>query len=227
MALKNGEQYVESIRKMRPNIHKWGELIKDVTTDPATRLHIQSVKRSYDLSHDPAKASIYTAKSHLTGETVHRWNTLMQSAEDVMGNSNMKREQYHQSGTCQGATCAGWTAMNVLWDITWQIDKDLGTHYHERVKKYWKYMEDNAITMAGAITDAKGNRSLRPSQQPNKDSNLHVKEIRSDGIVLRGYKCQICGVAASHEIICMPGSGYGDTEKDFCVAAAVPAMSRG
>ncbi len=116
MVLKNGEQYVEGIRKMRPNIYKWGELIKDVTTDPATRLHIQSVKRSYDLSHDPEKASIYTAKSHLTGETVHRWNTLMQSAEDVMGNSNMKREQYHQSGTCQGATCAGWTAMNVLWD---------------------------------------------------------------------------------------------------------------
>ncbi|HRR40752.1 MAG TPA: 4-hydroxyphenylacetate 3-hydroxylase N-terminal domain-containing protein, partial [Syntrophales bacterium] len=164
MALKTGDQYVESIKKMRPNVYKWGELIQDVTTHPATRLHIKSVKRSYELSHDPAKASIYTAKSHLTGEVVHRWNSLMQSAEDSMGNSNMKREQYHQSGTCQGATCAGWTAMNVLWDATWQMDKDLGTDYHERVKKYWKYMEDNAITMAGALTDAKGSRSLRPSQ---------------------------------------------------------------
>ena len=222
MALKNGEQYVESIRKMRPNIYKWGKIIEDVTTHPATRLHVQSVKRSYDLSHDPAKASIYTTKSYLTGETVHRWNSLMQSAEDVMGNSNMKREQFHQSGTCQGATCAGWTAMNVIWDATWQMDKELGTDYHERVKKYWKYMEDNCVTMAGAITDAKGNRSLRPSQQTNKDSNLHVKEIRSDGIVIRGFKCQICGVAAANEIICMPGSGYGETEKDFCVAVAVP-----
>ncbi len=222
MALKNGEQYVESIRKMRPNIYKWGKIIEDVTTHPATCLHVQSVKRSYDLSHDQGKASIYTSKSHLTGDMIHRWNSLMQSAEDVMGNSNMKREQFHQSGTCQGATCAGWTAMNVIWDATWQIDKDLGTDYHERVKKYWKFMEDNCVTMAGAITDAKGNRSLRPSQQTNKDSNLHVKEIRSDGIVIRGFKCQICGVAAANEIICMPGSGYGETEKDFCVAAAVP-----
>ena len=227
MALKTGDQYVESMKKMRPNVYKWGELIRDVTTHPATRLHIQSVKRSYDLSNDPAKASIYTAKSHLTGEVVHRWNSLMQSAEDVMGNSNMKREQYHKSGTCQGATCAGWTAMNVLWDATWQMDKDLGTDYHERVKKYWKYMEDNAVTMAGALTDAKGNRSLRPSQQANKDSNLHVKEVRPDGIVVRGYKCQICGVAAANEIICMPGSGYGETEKDFCVAVAVPRDVQG
>ena len=227
MSLMNGEQYIESIRKMRPNVHKWGELIKDVTTHPATRLHVQSVKRSYELSHDSEKAAIYTAKSHLTGETVHRWNSLMQSAEDVMGNSNMKREQYHQSGTCQGATCAGWTAMNVIWDITHQMDKDLGTDYHERVKKFWKYMEDNCITMSGAITDAKGNRSLRPSQQANKDSNLHVKEIRPDGIVIRGYKCQICGVAAAHEIICTPGSGYGETEKDFCVVCAVPRDAAG
>jgi 4-hydroxybutyryl-CoA dehydratase/vinylacetyl-CoA-Delta-isomerase len=222
MALKNGDQYMESVAKLRPNIYKWGKLIEDVTTHPATRLHIQSVKRSYDLSHDPEKASIYTAKSHLTGETVHRWNSLMQSAEDVMGNSNMKREQYHQSGTCQGSTCAGWTAMNVIWDATWQMDKELGTNYHERVKKYWKYMEDNCITMAGAITDAKGNRSLRPSKQANKDSNLHVKEIHADGIVIRGFKCQICGVAAAKEIICMPGSGYGETEKDFSIAVAVP-----
>ena len=227
MSLMNGEQYIESIRKMRPNVYKWGKLIKDVTTHPATRLHVQSVKRSYELSHDPEKAAIYTAKSHLTGETVHRWNSLMQSAEDVMGNSNMKREQYHQSGTCQGATCAGWTAMNVIWDITHQMDKDLGTDYHERVKKFWKYMEDNCITMSGAITDAKGNRSLRPSQQANKDSNLHVKEIRPDGIVIRGYKCQICGVAAAHEIICTPGSGYGETEKDFCVVCAVPRDAAG
>jgi len=227
MSLMSSEQYVESIRKMRPNVYKWGELIKDVTTHPATRLHVQSVKRSYELSHDPEKAAIYTAKSHLTGETVHRWNSLMQSAEDVMANSNMKREQFHQSGTCQGATCAGWTAMNVVWDITYQMDKDLGTDYHERVKKFWKYMEDNCITMSGAITDAKGNRSLRPSQQANKDTNLHVKEVRPDGILIRGYKCQICGVAAAHEIICTPGSGYGETEKDFCVVCAVPRDAAG
>ena len=136
--MMTGEQYVASIQKMRPNVYKWGKLIEDVTTHPATRLHVQSVQRSYDLSVDPAKAPVYTSKSPLTGETVHRWNSLMQSAEDVMGNSNMKRAQYHQSGTCQGATCAGWTALNVLWDITWQMDHDLGTHYHERVRKYWR-----------------------------------------------------------------------------------------
>lgn len=222
MALKNGQQYMESLKKMRPNMYKWGELIEDVTTHPATRLHVKSVARSYDFAFDPEKTEIYTKTSHLTGEKAHRWNTLMQSAEDVAHNARMKRDQYHQSGTCQGATCAGWTGLNVLWEVTAKMDKDLGTSYHERLKKYFRYVEDNALALAGAITDAKGNRALKPSQQANQDSNLHVVETREDGIVISGYKIQICGVAAAHEIICVPGSGYGESEKAFCLAVAVP-----
>lgn len=225
--MMTGKEYMESIRKLRPNIYKWGKLIEDVTTHPATRLHIKSVARSYDLSHDPENAPIYTAISHLSGKTAHRWNTLMDSAEAVLGNARMKRHQYHQSGTCQGATCAGWTALNVLWAITFQMDKDLGTNYHERLRAYWQTVEERSCTLAGAITDAKGNRALKPSQQANPDSNLHVVETRSDGIVISGYKIQICGVAAAHEIICVPGSGYGESEKDFCLALAVPRDAQG
>jgi len=142
--LMNGQQYLESLKKMRPNIYKWGKLIEDVTVDPATQLHVKSVALSYDAAFDPERAPIFTAKSHLTGNTAHRWNTFMDSAEAVVGNAQMKRAQFRTSGTCQGATCAGWTGLNVLWEVTAQMDKDLGTSYHERLKKYFRYVEDHA-----------------------------------------------------------------------------------
>ncbi len=227
MALMNGQQYRESLKKMRPNIYKWGKSIEDVTTNPATKLHIDSVAHSYDMAFDEEKKHIYTKKSHLTGETAHRWNALNMTLEDQIANSDMKREQYRWSGTCQGATCAGWTGLNVLWAVTHEMDKDLGTNYHERLKKYFRYVEDNSLALAGAITDAKGDRSKSPSQQANKDTNLHIKEIREDGIVIRGYKIQICGVAAAHEIIAVPGSGYKEADKDFCMAVAVPRDAEG
>ncbi|MDK2823584.1 MAG: 4-hydroxybutyryl-CoA dehydratase / vinylacetyl-CoA-Delta-isomerase [Clostridia bacterium] len=227
MALMNGQQYRESLKKLRPNIYKWGKLIEDVTTHPATKLHVDSVAHAYDMSFDPEKEHIYTNTSHLTGKKAHRWNTLCQTAYDQVGNADMKRDQYRWSGTCTGATCAGWTGLNVLWAVTYEMDKDLGTNYHERLKKYFQYVEDNSLALAGAITDAKGNRALKPSQQKNKDSNLHIKEIRKDGIVIRGYKIQICGVAAAHEIIAVPGSGYKEEDKDFCLAVAVPRDAEG
>ncbi|QUH25916.1 4-hydroxyphenylacetate 3-hydroxylase N-terminal domain-containing protein [Serpentinicella alkaliphila] len=222
MALKTGEQYKESLRKMRPNVYKWDRLIEDITTDPVTRGHVASVAHSYDMSFDEKDAYIYTAKSHLTGEIAHRWNTLPQTAEDQMHNARMKRHQYRHSGTCKGATCAGWTGMTVLWAVTQEMDKEYGTNYHERLKNYFKYVEDNALALAGAITDAKGDRSLKPSQQKNKDSHVHIKEVREDGIVIRGYKTQICGIVGANEIIVVPGGGYGESEKDFCLAVAVP-----
>lgn len=225
--MMNGKQYIESIKKLRPNIYKWGKLIEDVTTNPATALHIKSVAKSYDLSFDPEKAPIYTTKSTISGETIHRWNSLQDSAEAQLGNANMKREQYHQTGTCQGATCAGWTGINTLWDASFECDKELGTKYHERVKNFMKFAEDNALAMAGCISDAKGDRSMKASAQKNKDVTMHVKEVRPDGIVVRGMKIQICGVAACHYLVVMPGTGYGEVDKDFAVAFAVPRDEKG
>jgi 4-hydroxybutyryl-CoA dehydratase/vinylacetyl-CoA-Delta-isomerase len=221
--MKTKQEYIDSIKKMRPNIYKFGKLIEDVTTNPYTSEHVKSVARSYEYSHNPDYASIYTYKSALSGKVAHRWNTLMDSLEALRGNSDLKRHQYRQSGTCQGATCAGWTGLNALWSSTFAMDKDLGTDYNARLKKFMiDEVEAQGMALAGAITDAKGNRALRPSQQANKMSNLHLVEKRPNGIVVSGYKIQICGVAAANMIICVPGSGYGESEKDFCLAFAVP-----
>lgn len=222
MTIMNGAQYRASIQKLRPNVYKWGKLIEDVTTNPATRLHIDSVAAAYDAACSPEKEALYTATSHLSGKKAHRWNTLNQTLEAQIGNADMKRDQYRHSGTCQGATCAGWTGLNVLWAVTQEVDEAHGTNYHERIKKYFEYVEENALTIAGGITDAKGDRSKSPSQQANLDSNVHITEVREDGIVVRGYKVQICGVAAAHEILAVPGSGYKEADADWAVAFAVP-----
>ena len=76
--------------------------------------------------------------------------------------------------------------------------------------------------MAGALTDAKGDRSMRPSQQSNPDSNVHVKEVRSDGIVISGVKDDDLRRAASNEIFILPGSGYREEDQDYAVACVVP-----
>jgi 4-hydroxybutyryl-CoA dehydratase / vinylacetyl-CoA-Delta-isomerase len=168
MTLRNGEAYKQSLRELRPNVHKWGERIDDVTTHPATRLHVQSVAASYDAAFDPARAPVFTATSHLTGKPAHRWNTLMRSAEDVLGNARMKRAQFHRSGTCQGATCAGWTAVNALWAVTHELDAELGTDYQGRLRDYVQRLEENGSALVGALTDAKGNRDLSTSASSHR-----------------------------------------------------------
>jgi 4-hydroxybutyryl-CoA dehydratase/vinylacetyl-CoA-Delta-isomerase len=222
MGLKTRDDYLASLRDLKPNIYKFGELIEDVTTHPATKRTVESHCRSFDASHEPDLSDLYTSVSIFSGEKIHRWNSMMQRSDDLIANMKLKRQNYRRTGTCSGGVCVGWSAQNILWAVTQEIDAEYDTHYQERLKKWILNAEVNGIVSAGALTDAKGNRSLKPSQQDDPDLNLRIKEIREDGIIIQGAKLMICGVAASQEIFLLPGGVYSESEKDYALACVVP-----
>ena len=222
MPLRTREQYLADLKAMRPNIYKFGERIDDVTTHPATRRAVESHCRGLDAAHDPETKDIFVTTSSLTGETIHRHTSLMTEPNEMISNSRLKREMYHQTGTCAGGLCVGWNTINVLWTVTHEIDEELGTDYHERLKAHVLEMQAKGTMGAGALTDAKGNRKLKPHQQADPDSNLHIVEKRDNGIVIRGAKVMICGVASSDEIFLLPGSAYGEPDADYALACVVP-----
>ena len=222
MKVKTRKEYLSALKELRPNIYKFGELIEDVTTHPATKRVVESHARNYDAANDPELECTYTTTSVFTGERILRWNSMIQSTEDLIGNMRMKRENFHRSGSCTGAVCAGWNAQNVMWAVTYEMDQEIGTDYQQRLKDWVLSAQDRGLTVAGALTDAKGDRSLKPSQQPDLDANLRVVVVKKDGIVLRGAKVMIAGTAAAQEIFLLPGSIYGEADQNFAVACVVP-----
>ena len=121
MALRNRDDYLNSLKKLKPNIYKFGKIIEDVTSDPATRRVVESHARALDAARDPELAGIFTTTSLLSGNTIHRNNSIMTSAEDMMANSKFKRKMYQLTGTCTGALCAGWWGYHVMWSVTWDM----------------------------------------------------------------------------------------------------------
>ncbi|MDM8556687.1 4-hydroxyphenylacetate 3-hydroxylase N-terminal domain-containing protein [Desulfococcaceae bacterium HSG7] len=222
MAIKTRDEYLEALRQLRPNIYKFGELIEDVTTHPATKRTVESHARCFDAANDPDLEKMYTATSIFTGDKTMRWASMMQDSGALIQNMKFKRQNYRRTGTCTGAVCVGWNAMNVMWAVTQDMDAEYGTDYQARLKKWILRAEKGGLTVSGALTDAKGDRSKTPSQQAEPDTNLHVVEVREDGIVIRGAKLMICGTAAAQEIFILPGSGYKEPDKDYAVACVVP-----
>lgn len=53
--IRTREEYVKSLKSMRPNVYKFGELIEDVTTHPATCKAVESHARGFDGANDPAE----------------------------------------------------------------------------------------------------------------------------------------------------------------------------
>lgn len=220
--IRTRKNYLASLKKMRANIHKNGELITDVTTHPATRRAVESHARCLENARDPEYRDLLVTRSNLTGEEILRFNGLMYGPEDLLANMKLKRLNYHTTGSCVGGMCVGWNACNTMWAVTADIDRETGSDYQGRLKKWLVSAEKHGLMVAGALTDAKGNRSLKPSQQADPDVHLRLVEKRADGIVVRGGKLMICGVAASDEIFILPGNAYKEEDKDFALSFAIP-----
>jgi 4-hydroxybutyryl-CoA dehydratase/vinylacetyl-CoA-Delta-isomerase len=176
---------------------------------------------------DPAYEDILTTDSPLTGEKVSRYLSIMRSAEDMIANTKIKRLLFNVTGTCTGGRCGGWNGINAMWPTTFDLDAKTGTDYHERLKEWLAQAQRNDITMSVALTDPKGNRTLRPTEQDDPDMSLRMVEKREDGIVVRGAKIMICGVAAANEIFVMPGTAYREGDKDYAISFAIPKDAEG
>ncbi len=220
--LKTPEEYKESLREMRPNVYKFGELIEDVTAHPATRRTVEGHAQIYGLQQDSEYQELVTTDSILTGERVSRYLSIIRSPEDMIANSKMKRHMFNITGTCTGGRCGGWTGINALWKTTFDMDQKKDTDYHERFKEWLKEAQERDVTISVALTDPKGDRTLPPSKQEDPDMNLRIIEEKEDGIVVKGAKIMICGIAAANEVLVLPGSKYGEEDKDWAVAFAIP-----
>ena len=222
MAIKTYDDYLASLKALRPNIYKFDELITDVTAHPATRRTVEGHGWTYKAAGNDELRNRVTTTSHLTGKPISRYLSIIQSAEDMYANSDMKRLMFHLTGTCTGGRCAGWSALNAMFITTWEMDKELGTKYHPRLLDWLKSAQERDICISGALTDAKGDRTKGPSEQDDQDMFLHIVERRPDGIVVRGAKVMICGVAAANEIFVLPGSAYKEPDKDYAISFVIP-----
>ncbi len=220
--MKTGKEYKKTLQAMRPNIYKFGELITDVTTDPATRRTVNGHAQIFDAANKPEYKDILTTTSHLTKKPVIRYLSILQNAEDMIANVRMKRLMFNLTGTCTGGRCAGFNALNAMWATTYDIDQQMKTKYHKRLQTWLIDAQKRDITISGALTDPKGDRSKSPSQQTDPDMSLHVVKQTDEGIVVRGAKVMICGVAAANELFIMPGTGYREEDKDYAVSFVIP-----
>ena len=224
--MMNGQEYRESLQKLHPIIYCNGRKIENVVTDPMTAPHVNSAAMTYDLAFDPEYEDLMTATSHLTGKKVNRFTYVHQSTEDLVKKVKMMRMIGQKTGTCF-QRCVGFDAMNASYITTYKIDQKYGTDYHERLKKFMMRVQETDIMVAGSMTDPKGDRGKKPSQQADPDLFVHVVERREDGVVVRGAKAHQTGMVNSHEMLILPTTNLGPDDKDYAISFAVPVDTEG
>lgn len=226
MGLKTKSQYIESLRPMKPTVYMFGEKIASVVDNPRLRAAIEATGATYELAEMDKYRDLIVTKSPLINEPVNRFTLPPSSVEDLVARVKINRALGNRVGTCH-QRCTGLDCLSALAIVTYDIDKKHKTNYYDRFQEFLKYMQKNDLTANAGVTDVKGDRSLSPHEQPDKDMYLRVVERRDDGMVVRGAKAHQTGSISSHEIIVLPTRALGKGDEDYAVSFAVPTDSPG
>lgn len=220
------EEYIKSLRELDLEVYLLGEKVENTVDHPIIKPSMNSVAMTYHLAQQPEYEDLMTATSNLTGKKVNRFTHLHQSTEDLVKKVKMQRLLGQKTAACF-QRCVGMDAANAVYSTTFECDKEHGTEYFDRFVEYWKMIQEKDLTVDGAMTDPKGDRSKSPSQQSDPDMFLRVVERRDDGVVVRGAKAHQTGIINSHEIIVMPTISMRPEDKDYAIAFSCPSDTEG
>jgi len=107
------------------------------------------------------------------------------------------------------------------------MDDKYATSYHDRLKSFLTEMHRFNYVVGGAMTDVKGDRSLAPHQQEDKDLFVRVTKRTDKGVYISGAKAHQTGCVNSHYMVVMPTMRLGEKDKEFAIIGAVPVEAKG
>jgi 4-hydroxybutyryl-CoA dehydratase/vinylacetyl-CoA-Delta-isomerase len=202
--MMTGAQYKESLSDGR-QVYIEGERISDLARHPTLAIPISQAAACYDRYHQPGP------------DAVNAYLDQPRSPEALRRRSEMDADQL----TSTTFTCA----MTLL-----TAGERIGATRPQgkaAIRQFVETMLSRDLRITECITDAKGDRSLAPAKQTDRDSYLRVVERRPDGLVIRGAKLHVSLAAIGHELMVIPTKAMKPDEAEFAVACAVPANAPG
>ncbi|MFH0788009.1 MAG: 4-hydroxyphenylacetate 3-hydroxylase N-terminal domain-containing protein [Pseudomonadota bacterium] len=223
--MKTKQEYIESLRAIAPNVFYEGKKIDDVTIHPLLKPTIENIGETYALAQRDEE-DLCTEFSQLIEAKVNRHCYVPQSREQMVKRIKMERRLANLTGVSNYRS-TGADALNCLDSITYEIDQKKGTPYYQRFRRFLEKVQSEDLSLGGTVTDVKGDRSLRPFEQPNPDVYVHVIAERPDGIVVKGAKAHQSGAGVVHELLVIPTRAMTEKDQDYAIAFAIPNNTPG
>jgi 4-hydroxybutyryl-CoA dehydratase/vinylacetyl-CoA-Delta-isomerase len=224
MALRTAEEYRQGLRDSR-RVYLAGKRIPDVTEDPYIKVGVETAAFDFQMAHEPDLEPIAVEKDPETGELVSSYFALPDRPEAVADRFELV------SAACRYADGALPFVKDVGTDILnglTAVARLAGNETSERrLADYRRYCARKDLSMAGAVTDVKGDRSKSPAFQKSPDYYVRVVDETESEIVVSGAKAHITASAYVDEIIVVPTRNLSEGEADHAVAFAVPLDTPG
>jgi 4-hydroxybutyryl-CoA dehydratase / vinylacetyl-CoA-Delta-isomerase len=204
--MMTGQQYKQSLNDGR-RVFIEGALVTDMANHPVFKVPVEISAKLYDRGYDP------------NPDAVRATTRILKSAADLRHHATKLEED----DILLEVTSA---SMMTLLTAAGRIEPTLPENA-ARIRAWVKDAQERDIRIAQCITDGKGDRSRKPSQQDDPDAYVHVVERRPDGVVIRGAKLHITAGSIAHELMTIPTKSMKAGEDEYSIACMVPVNAPG
>jgi 4-hydroxybutyryl-CoA dehydratase / vinylacetyl-CoA-Delta-isomerase len=222
MGLRTSEQFLEGLRDDR-EVYYRGQRVRSVPDHPELGVAARHAAIDFQLAEDTAFRELAVCQEQ--NEAFSAYYRIPRDAGDLQARSRLI-----EAGTARGGTLVllikeiGTDAIFALKRI---LTRNKDAQGLERLDAFYRNCRSRDLALAVAQTDAKGDRSKRPSEQADPDLYVRVVEKRHDGIIVRGAKVHTSCAPYVDEIIVLPSRSMGAGDESWSVAFAVPPATRG
>jgi 4-hydroxybutyryl-CoA dehydratase / vinylacetyl-CoA-Delta-isomerase len=222
MALRTAAEFFAGLRDQR-EVYYRGERVTSVVDHDELGVAARHAAIDFELSENPKYRDLAVHRED--GAEYSAYFRLPRDSRDLLA-----RLKLIEAGTTEGATLVllikeiGTDALFALRRVLAHSGdaQDLA-----RVEAFYRRCRDKDLAMAVAQTDAKGDRSKRPSEQSDPDLYVRVVEKRSDGIVVSGAKVHTSCTPYVDELIVLPSRSMSHGDEPWSLAFAVPVSTPG
>ena len=222
MGLRTVDEYLADLRDGRAVYYR-GEAIHDVTMHPELGIAVRHAATDFAIAHNPEHQDLAIAVED--GREFSAYFKLPRSADDLLARSRLI-----ELGTAEGGTLVllikeiGSDAIFALHRVLRHAEDASAL---ERLDSFHEFCQTHDLALAVAQTDVKGDRSLRPSQQPDPDLYLRVVAENDDGIIVRGAKVHTSCAPYADWIVVLPSRSLLPSEEDWALSFATPVATPG
>ena len=225
MAVRNGQGFVEGLRRAPREVWISGRRVGDITTDPVFRRPIQSIAQLYDLQSQPERREVmtYAGDGGLAGTSFMIPRT---HADLVKRRESMKV----WADATFGMVGRSPDYLNTVL-MTWAVGADFfgqrGEQFAQNVRNYYGHCRDRDLFLTHVIVNPQSDRSKGSHQQDNAFVHLGVVDETPDGLIVRGAKMLATHGPTADELLVYPLPGIREGEERYVLAFGIPTSTPG
>ena len=225
MAPRNGQEFIEGLRRNPREVWVAGRRVEEITTDPVFRRPIQAIAQLYDLQTRPENREVMSYEEG--GEWIGTSFMIPRSQADLVKRRESMTIWANATFGMVGRSPDFLNTTLMTWAESADFFAQRGAQFADNVRNYYRYCRSRDLFCTHAIVNPQTDRSRGSHQHEDAFAHLGVVEETKDGLIVRGAKMLATHGPTADELLVYPQPGIREGEERYVLAFGLPCATAG